>query len=304
MGCDGLNYCTNFNNRPTELFRACNSQADEAARFDVAYWQQQGYLSLPGLQLSVHNISRCSPSTWKAVACTLQIKPCSRHYHTTQICRDVCEEILNECMDWSRTPKDVTTTSICSKLSPSNPNTPCISLDSFMKPSYNNYNLPHEQISSPCKGDPCGPREICTINKKCLQGSLCKPYSCISGCKMGEVSQYLVPENTYVRIPILTGQNGCLKICKCLNESIEQCQPLPCFLMDPCWLGKDKIEHGSTFAMDCNMCNCFAGEIICSKRQCDVNDPAYTTLPCNCPLHYAQICGINGVNYPNLCLAR
>lgn len=87
LGCDGLSYCTNFNNRPTELFRSCSSQADDAARYDVALWQQQGFLSLPGLQLPVLNISRCSPQTWKAVACTLQIKPCHRHSHANRICR-------------------------------------------------------------------------------------------------------------------------------------------------------------------------------------------------------------------------
>lgn len=87
LGCDGLSYCTNFNNRPTDLFRSCTLQADDAARYDVALWQQQGYLGLPGLQLPVRNISRCSPNMWKAVACALQIKPCHRHTHANRICR-------------------------------------------------------------------------------------------------------------------------------------------------------------------------------------------------------------------------
>lgn len=89
LGCDGLSYCTNFNNRPTQLFRSCSNVADEAARYDVALWQQQGTLVLPGLQLPVKNISSCSPQAWKAVACTIQIKPCQRHSHINTICRSV-----------------------------------------------------------------------------------------------------------------------------------------------------------------------------------------------------------------------
>lgn len=58
LGCDGLSFCTNFNNRPTELFRSCNIQADEAARNDVLQWQKQKELALSGLTLPIKNISR------------------------------------------------------------------------------------------------------------------------------------------------------------------------------------------------------------------------------------------------------
>lgn len=302
-----MSYCTNFNNRPTELFRSCTLQADEAARSDVAFWQKEGYLTLPGFHLSIHNISRCSPSTWKAVACTLQIKPCSRHTHANQICRDICLDILNECMDWSKMPSEHTAESLCSKMSPEDPNMPCISLQNFLEPSEQGYNALEHQVISPCKANPCGSNQICSINRNCIPGTSCKPYICTSGCKLGEVSQYIVPEGTYVRIPIVTGQNGCLKICKCSSGNIGECQPLPCFLLDPCWFGKDKIDHGASFYMDCNLCSCFAGEIICSKRQCDERalvDPTFTSLPCNCPAHYVAVCGRNGVTYQNLCLAK
>lgn len=87
LGCDGLSYCSNFNNRPTELFRSCNRRADDAARNDVALWLQQGTLGLPGLSLPVLNISQCSPRAWKTVACTLQIKPCHRPSNVNWICR-------------------------------------------------------------------------------------------------------------------------------------------------------------------------------------------------------------------------
>lgn len=41
LGCDGLSFCTNFNNRPTELFRSCNANADRAAQADVDLWRER-----------------------------------------------------------------------------------------------------------------------------------------------------------------------------------------------------------------------------------------------------------------------
>jgi len=102
LGCDGLSFCSNFNNRPTELFRSCNAQADVAARLDVALWQENGFLSLPGIELPIRNVSKCSPEIWRAIACTLQIKPCTRNTHTNQICREDCYDILSKCLDWTR----------------------------------------------------------------------------------------------------------------------------------------------------------------------------------------------------------
>ena len=46
MGCEGLQYCSNYNSRPTELFRSCSAQADRAARGDVQLWGQ-GTIRLP-----------------------------------------------------------------------------------------------------------------------------------------------------------------------------------------------------------------------------------------------------------------
>lgn len=307
LGCDSLSYCTNFNNRPTEIFRSCNKHADEAARFDVALWQQQGNLSIfSQLNLPLRNISKCSPNTWKAVACTLQIQPCSRDSHVNRICREDCVNILSQCMDWSRISSDHTVTSVCAKLSPDNPEDPCISLSLFLEPSDYPYTEPEESITSPCKGNPCGNNEVCTVNHN-VGGSM--PYICTKGCKLGEVSQYLVPEGSYVRIPMSYGKNGCLKICKCSRGNIEQCQPLPCILLDSCKLGNRKIDHGTSFVMDCNVCSCFAGEIVCSKRQCEIStlggvDPAFTSLPCNCPPHHVPVCGRNGNVYPSACLAK
>lgn len=310
LGCDGLSFCTNFNNRPTELFRSCTPQADEAARNDVTLWQNQNDLSLPGLNLPLRNISDCSPNTWKAVACTLQIKPCSRHSHANQICRDVCLDILSLCVDWNRVSMEHTPESICATLSPEHPDVSCISLQNYLYPAENPYQPTGGQVSSPCKGDPCEPHEICTVNKNCFPGSSCLPYKCTPGCKLGEVSEYMVPQGAYVRIPMPNNPKGCLQICKCTNGLIEDCQPLPCVPLKPCSIGNGQYrEHGAVYTDECNTCTCFAEENICTRKQCENTaligkDAAYTTLPCNCPPHYIPVCGRNGNTYPSSCLAK
>ena len=48
LGCSGLVYCSNFNHRPTELFRSCTKRADDAASSLVRLWES-GTISLPML---------------------------------------------------------------------------------------------------------------------------------------------------------------------------------------------------------------------------------------------------------------
>ncbi len=49
MGCSNLQYCSNFNLDPLQLYRTCNRAADKAAMQDVQLWQR-GVISLPMLQ--------------------------------------------------------------------------------------------------------------------------------------------------------------------------------------------------------------------------------------------------------------
>ncbi|CAH0563480.1 unnamed protein product [Brassicogethes aeneus] len=316
LGCDGLSFCTNFNNRPTELFRSCRSEADEAARSDVTLWLNENNLTLPGLTLPLKRDAKCSPDIWKTVACTLQIKPCSRSSHGNQICREDCMEVLSECVDWSTlysNPNSKITLqfspeSICQTLSPDDPNASCIKLADYKNPSVYNYQRINGLVTSPCKGNPCEEDEICLVNKNCIHGANCQGYTCVPGCKLGEVSDYMVPDGTYIRIPI-PNKPGYLKICRCNKNKIGNCQPLPRVNFTPCLLGNRQQLHESYFNIDCNFCTCYAGEIICSKKQCEDGalggrNAAFTTLPCNCPPHYIPVCGRNGITYPSACLAK
>lgn len=86
LGCEGLNYCTNFNHRPTELFRNCDSRTDQAAKHDVDLWHQ-GIIRMPTVDIPVLDIANCFPESWKTIACALQIKPCQSKAHVNMICR-------------------------------------------------------------------------------------------------------------------------------------------------------------------------------------------------------------------------
>lgn len=301
LGCDGLSFCTNFNGRPTELFRSCTPEADNTARESVKMWQSMGRISLPGLEIPLKNISKCSPAIWKAVACQIHIKSCNYNSHSNQICREDCYTLLSDCLDWTQLHgTDHSAASLCAKMSPADKSAPCVSLAPFLAPSELIDHAEVHAVKSPCRWNPCA-NQVCQ-----LDGSKPEGYKCVPGCALGEASNYLVPVNTFVRIP--AGLKGCLKICRCnANGHVEDCQPMPCITYDTCNLAGRTIAHGSWFYVECNICSCFAGETTCTKKQCaiaGVSDLSYTSFPCNCPSHYVPVCGKNGKTYPSACIAK
>ena len=302
MGCDGLSFCSHFNNRPTELFRNCNPHADHAAMNEFSLWKEQNVLSFPGFEIPVNNISFCLPETWHTITCILQLKPTTVSEHFNQICWDDCFDILSKCMDWTRMKTaDMEPSKICSQLSP-DPNAPCISIKPYLEPSDTPPSEVETKIISPCRGQQCNlTSEICEVNR-----NINKP-SCIKGCPMGEASNYLVPVGEYIRIPSSISK-GCYKVCKCTESGkIEKCQPVPCVTPKACQIGNRTIDHGSSINIECNVCTCFAEEITCTKKQCriaGISERTFTTLPCNCPPHFVPVCGRNGKTYPSACLAK
>ncbi|KAH8300532.1 hypothetical protein KR018_011840 [Drosophila ironensis] len=312
LGCGGLSFCTNFNHRPTELFRSCTPEHDAAAREDLQLLQQRGTVRVLGQELFIKNTSRCAPEKWQALVCALQLKPCTRQGLYNGICSEDCHELLKECLDWTRQdqpPKD-----ICSRLKETDEDDPlpCISLDSYLKPGQSR---PEEaqEITSPCARKPCNGSEVCLPQRGGNQG-----YSCIPGCNLGQDSKLYVPFGSYVRL----GKSNTHKkmefsqlpsvehiVCSCgLQGRLEQCQPLPSYSHAHCTLpGGRSFRHGASFYLECNLCSCFAGEITCTKQQCRLPgfvDSGYTSLPCNCPAHYVPVCGSNGNTYPSACVAK
>lgn len=280
-------------------------------------WRDNQSLTLPGLDLPIKNVDKCQPEVWQAIACVLHIKPCSRNKHTTQICRDDCYDLLAKCIDLSRMETRHTPESICSRftIDSDDPTASCVSLKPYLQPSdIPNIKWPaaNHQIISPCQNHNCNATEVCIpTNKRDRQiATIASDFHCLPGCRLGEISSYLVPIGSYARIPVATKQRGCFKICQCSAIGrLDDCQHLPCMTYDSCKMGDRFIEHGSWFNIECNICSCFAGDITCTKKQCRMLGLIDKTRinfysPCNCPPHYFPVCGNNGYTYPSECIAK
>lgn len=163
LGCDGLSFCSNFNNRPTELFRNCNPIADLAARKELESWKHQNFLTFSEVKFPILNISHCFIETWHAIACILQLKPTTNSLHLSQICYDDCFDILTKCMDWTRMEnKDAVPDKICAALSPDT-ESPCVSIKPYLEPSLLKSD---SKIISPCKDHQCNAMsEVCEVSK-------------------------------------------------------------------------------------------------------------------------------------------
>uniref|UniRef100_A0A3B3S1T2 Reversion-inducing cysteine-rich protein with Kazal motifs n=1 Tax=Paramormyrops kingsleyae TaxID=1676925 RepID=A0A3B3S1T2_9TELE len=310
LGCKDLSYCTNFNNRPTELFRSCNTQADQGAMNDIKLWEK-GSIQMPHMSIPVRDISKCQPDMWKAVACSLQIKPCYSKSRGSVICRSDCVEILTQCGDHSRFREGQTPESICDTLSPTDDPERCIPLERYLTPSA--LGDITQEVIHPCNPNPCPSNQLCEVNRKgCQPGQDCLPYFCMPGCKLGEASELLVHMDSLIQVPVPSGQAGCYEVCSCGQSGrLENCADMPCVdISKTCIVGGQRQSHGSVFKVDCHLCSCFAGTPICSTRQClsslssEEDRQRFTGLPCSCPDQFVPVCAQNGRTYPSACVAR
>ncbi|KAG8199483.1 hypothetical protein JTE90_009331 [Oedothorax gibbosus] len=297
LGCSDLSYCSNFNNRPTELFRSCEGRSDMAAKLDVQRWES-GTIKLPFIEVPVLSVSECQPEVWKAVACALQIKPCHHRSHVNRICRSDCIDILSQCVDRSRLEKGQNPISLCEILSPSRNDTPCISLSPYLVPS--DHEQTASEITHPCKPNKCSPNHVCMVERNCHIGQPCSPFVCVPGCRMGDMSQLIVARNSYIRVPSNTYGPQCHMVCLCNREGVlEDCVSQTCHTpTDHCWHEGQRYIHNSEFKVECRTCFCYDGEVTCSPKHCG------SGLPCHCQDHYVPVCGANGKTYPSACLAR
>uniref|UniRef100_A0A8C1JSE5 Reversion-inducing cysteine-rich protein with Kazal motifs n=1 Tax=Cyprinus carpio TaxID=7962 RepID=A0A8C1JSE5_CYPCA len=296
--------------RPTELFRSCNVQSDQGAMNDFRLWSN-GSIKMPFMNIPVLDIRRCQPDMWKAVACALQIKPCYSKSRGSVICRSDCVDILSQCGDGKRFLEGQTPERICDLLSATDEPERCIPLHRYLTPSpFQNI---IEEVIHPCNPSPCPSNHLCEVNRKgCHPGHDCLPYFCVPGCKLGEASEFLVPVDGRIQVPTRSGQVGCYEVCTCGQSGrLENCAEMPCFdTSKTCLIGGQRKSHGVSFRVDCQRCSCFAGESICSSRQCVRSDGSdedrrlFTGLPCGCADHFVPVCARNGRTYPSACVAR
>lgn len=334
QGCSGLAFCTNFNHRPTQLFRSCTARADAAAREDLQLWQKSQRLSLPGLAATVplRNVKECQPELWRAVACALHLRPCHVSSLTNAICWHDCVKLLSRCVAEPEGGPDgsLTAGTVCGAFSPP-PGSPCVSLTPFLTQSEVPNEVPWRVPTSPCRPFPCPARHVCSVNSECRPGEACRPYSCTPACTMGEVSSVTVPVGAYISVHSRTGESSCGQVCACGRGGVlESCRFVPCVDPAPCWLGTSKIDHDTEMVIGCRVCVCHAGELTCLPRPtCHASNllhalPPLTglgagamsrglpiggsaapdELPCGCPDHWVPVCANNGQSFPSECLAR
>ncbi|XP_016107031.1 reversion-inducing cysteine-rich protein with Kazal motifs-like [Sinocyclocheilus grahami] len=268
-------------------------------------------IKMPFMNIPVLDISGCQPEMWKTVACALQIKPCYSKSRGSVICRSDCVDILTQCGDGKRFLEGQTPERICDLLSATDDPERCIPLHRYLTPSPFENSI--EEVIHPCNPSPCPSSQLCEVNRKgCHPGHDCLPYFCVPGCKLGEASEFLVPLDSRIQVPTRSGQVGCYEVCTCGQSGrLENCAEMPCFdTSKTCLSGGQRKSHGVSFRLDCQPCSCFAGESICSSRQCVRSDGSdedrrlFTGLPCSCADHFVPVCARNGRTYPSACVAR
>ncbi|CAB1341185.1 unnamed protein product, partial [Coregonus sp. 'balchen'] len=222
-----------------------------------------------------------------------------------------CVDILTQCGDHKRFHEGQTAERICEILSPIDDPERCIPLERYLTPS--GLGNMTEEVIHPCNPNPCPSNHLCEVNRKgCQPGQECLPYFCVPGCKLGEASEFLVHLDARVQVPMRNGQAGCFEVCTCGQSGrLENCAEMPCIdTSKTCVVGGHRKNHGVSFRVDCNPCSCFAGETICSTRQClradssDEDRRLFTGLPCGCPDRFVPVCARNGRSYPSACVAR
>lgn len=309
-GCSGLEFCTNFNNRPLTLFRQCNEEADNEAKTNYEDWKK--YRRIPHLLLTVRlkDIETCLPDMWKAAACAASIQTCDTETHSSLMCKDECLTIMRECS----INDDYTPEEICEILSPSNLQERCTPLTEFTSPS--NYTTDDvSSLTSPCQSNPCTSGLKCIVNEACYDTDhSCVPYSCIEDCDLGKSPPLSVSKVSNVHVTTLPKAGAhCFGF---VNRSTsgdcgygmqnadlysEYCENI-----DQCSYNGRNYTHGEVFNLSdhCNFCVCQYGKVICTRQVCLTSQEGETPLQsCDCPTVYHPVCVKDKRTIPNACFA-
>lgn len=232
VGCENLEFCTNFNNRPTSLFRSCTRENDLKAKTLYNDWSRRGgkiEMSWFGFEVDLLPVASCQPHMWKALACTIHIQPCSSYTGELTICKSDCLHMMHSCMDGrSDSNAMVNVEKVCEKLTRGSDTSKCISLSTYTKaaePSKPKRASPsssfdlsslrpssmtssEQSYSRPCDaGDACAPGEVCLVERDAChhdQRDHCLTHTCVPGCTLSGGSEVTVPHGQLISMPLMT----------------------------------------------------------------------------------------------------
>ncbi|XP_066921214.1 reversion-inducing cysteine-rich protein with Kazal motifs-like [Clytia hemisphaerica] len=335
-----MTFCTNLNEHPMSLFRRGDQSGDLTARKLHKFWSD-GVVKVFGYKLVFKDISTCQPEMFKAMACLLATKPCDHRHSQIQVCRHDCEILLTECLNHDISDYAPNTVQdICANILPNNNQSNCIPLRKYAVRQTPSTALlrrvkPREDVTLPCRNDPCGEDEVCLINQECLkedENSIypCPKYKCVKGCPVNVNSKLIIPLGEMAKLR--DGESDCYQVCECqyanehneksTNTVFKNCKKFLCNQKRSCTRGKMTYRDGDTFHEQCNTCTCIDGTFECTKKNCGLEFVEESTAtgrhrrhhgssffvqnssPCNCHDVYKPVCALNVMTYPNACLAK
>ncbi|XP_063728725.1 reversion-inducing cysteine-rich protein with Kazal motifs-like isoform X2 [Symsagittifera roscoffensis] len=294
-GCSRMNFCSSFNNQPDFTFRRCTDEADQAASSLFAKWVRENAISFEHLEegadddattsskkatteqndmlkIPLNDISNCDPQVFRAIACALTIKPCSR-VQTSKICWDDCYRLLSKCANASDqndyAEKKCTMILGEKKVNEDTFNNEqaaaqqeCVSIYALseirgQKSSNGDYPLtlyPQSQVTYPCSSsNMCreSDREVCEVSRPPLQTSFNRyssstvPNKCNRGCSVQAwttIHMMFLPGDLVITNNDLDGIKQCV-VCRCVEHINPEQTSFYCD-MDPKHLIEAKCELG------------------------------------------------------------
>eukprot|EP00731_Ephydatia_muelleri_P007812 Em0004g150a len=305
LGCSGLSFCTNYNNRPTDLFRHCTAASDYIAKDTFYAWASSSMIIHPLVSFRVKPVTTCHPEIWKAVACFMQVQPCSPTTHAVQLCRSDCTKLLRDCNNSTMSVEE-----ICDILAPPSTDSYCMSLDPFTSAS--TFTASDEAlVTTPCDPNPCAAGFYCSVNHRCRPDvdPSCLTYTCNAGCQIGKSPSFTLPAGTAARVALYDGMD-CYGYLNCtLSGGIVATpssagEPMAqiCDHGVSCNLNGAVIADRGTTTVDCDFCTCHDGNTICTQRNC--SSEMLSSSTCGCPAVYSPVCASDGRTLPNTCIAN
>ncbi|CAG2100831.1 unnamed protein product [Medioppia subpectinata] len=307
-GCQALEFCNTFNNRYNQLYRKCDAKSDVEAKEDFESWMR-GVIHFNIIEIPVKNVDNCYPDFWKLIACSIHVKPCLENNHFNNICRSSCIDIISECIDENRIPSTLLSAQTICDIISTNDTLNCIDIKTFLNSNQNTDETGVETTNvliNPCNPNPCSPNQLCLVNSNCISNH-CLPFRCVSACRLGEISPFLVKADTIVKL--LDGTDECHHMCKCgpRGRLIECLKTYPNYCYAKCngFSDEEYVDGSCDTIVECVKCNqnqkCIKKSQVClTSDHC----PQYECIadPMDCQLFGTNpVCDTNGVNHQNLC---